>query len=120
MVGQIRRGESGAGALVKFLALSAAKRTYPYRGGLLARVYGTKDGKPAVSTRRTRLSPDGAFNNMGGVTGTACAAFALLAIDEAGNRVGAFAPEDWADPAAFYGALERVGVPRHEIVETVY
>lgn len=120
MAGQIRRGESGAGALVKFLALSAAKRTYAYRGGLLARVYGTKDGKPAISTRRTKLTPNGAFNNMAGVTGTACAAFALLAIDQAGERVGAFAPEDWADPAQFYGALQRVGVPPHEIVETVH
>jgi hypothetical protein len=119
MVGQVRRGESGAGELAKFLATSAVKHVYPYRGGLLARVYGTKDGKPSVSARRTAMRTGRAFNNMGGVTGTATAAFAVLALREAGTRAGAFAPEDWADPAAFYRALEQVGVSRHEIVETV-
>ena len=29
------------------------------------------------------------------------------------------APEDWADPPAFYTALERIGTPRAEIVEPV-
>ncbi|MDD7966173.1 saccharopine dehydrogenase family protein [Actinomycetospora lemnae] len=120
MIGQVRRGESGVAAMTTFLATSAVKHVYPYKGGLLARVYGLKDGKPAVSTRRTVLDPDGAFDDMGGVTGAACAAFALLALDTGRTRTGAFAPEDWADPAAFYQALERVGVPRREIVETVH
>ncbi len=31
---------------------------------------------------------------MGGITGTACAAFAVLALEESGTRAGAFAPED--------------------------
>ncbi|GAA4697673.1 hypothetical protein GCM10023215_39970 [Pseudonocardia yuanmonensis] len=120
MTAQVRRKDSTAGELAKFVATSAVKYVYPYRGGLLARVYGTKDGKPAVSTRRTAMSTGRAFNNMGGVTGTATAAFAVLALEEAGTRAGAFAPEDWADPASFYRALEKVGVPRHEIVETVH
>ncbi|WP_069741120.1 saccharopine dehydrogenase family protein [Streptomyces sp. EN23] len=119
MIRQVRRDENSVGALAKFLATATVGHVYPYRGGFLARVYGTKDGKPAVSTRRTALRTGRVFNNMGGVTGTAAAAFAVLALEEAGARVGAFAPEDWADPAAFYRALEQVGVPRHEIVETV-
>ena len=41
------------------------------------------------------------------------------ALDEDGTRIGAFAPEDWADPHAFYKALERVGTPPAEIVESV-
>ncbi|GAA5159367.1 hypothetical protein GCM10023321_40420 [Pseudonocardia eucalypti] len=118
MAGQVRRGECGPTEMARFLAMSALRRTYPYRGGLLAQVYGTRNGKPAVSARRTRMRPHGALNNMGGVTGTACAAFALLALADP-ERKGAFAPEDWADPAAFYQALEQVGVARHEIVETV-
>jgi len=56
MIGQIRNGESGFGEMVKFLVLSALRRTYPYRGGLLARVTGTRDGIPAVVTRRTPVS----------------------------------------------------------------
>ncbi|HCE0934740.1 TPA: saccharopine dehydrogenase, partial [Acinetobacter baumannii] len=51
--------------------------------------------------------------------GTACAAFMVLALDETGKRSGTFAPEDWAEPEAFYTALERVGTPRAEIVESV-
>ncbi|MFC8507655.1 saccharopine dehydrogenase family protein [Streptomyces sp. NPDC057411] len=121
MIGQVRRGESGTGELVKFLGASALRRRYTWRGGLLARVSGTRNGRPAVAVRRTPVSgPDSyLLASMATVTGTACAAFMVLALDEAGKRAGSFAPEDWADPEAFYTALERVGTPRHEIVESV-
>ncbi|MEU0405317.1 saccharopine dehydrogenase NADP-binding domain-containing protein [Streptomyces sp. NPDC006197] len=121
MRGQIRRGEMETGEMVKFLAKSTLRRRYPWRGGLLARVTGTRDGIPAVAIRRTPISGPDLYmaNSMGGLTGTACAAFMLLALDEAGKRTGSFAPEDWADPQAFYAALERVGTPRKEIVESV-
>lgn len=119
MRAQIRRGESTGGMLLKFLGVSALHRTFPYKGGLLATAYGSKDGRPASSRRRTALEPGSPLDNMAGVTGTACAAFAVLALDDAGKRSGAFAPEDWAEPQAFYQALERVGVPRHQIVEVV-
>jgi hypothetical protein len=56
---------------------------------------------------------------MAAVTGTACAAFMLLALEQDGTRSGTFAPEDWADPQAFYKALERVGTPCSELVESV-
>jgi hypothetical protein len=59
------------------------------------------------------------MRDMAAITGTACAAFMVLALDETGTRSGAFAPEDWADPRAFYKALERVGTPNTEIVESV-
>ena len=74
MIGQIRNGESGFGEMVKFL---------------LARVTGTRDGIPAVVTRRTPVSGPGCYfmRNMAAITG--------------------FAPEDWA------------GTPRAEIVESV-
>lgn len=121
MIGQVRRGESGTGELLKFLGASALRRRYTWRGGLLARVSGTRNGRPAVAVRRTPVSgPDSyLLASMATVTGTACAAFMVLALDEAGKRAGSFAPEDWADPEAFYTALERVGTPRHEIVESV-
>jgi len=74
-----------------------------------------------VAIRRTPLGGSGTYyaTNMAALTGTACAAFMVLALDETGKHAGAFAPEDWAEPEAFYKALERVGVPRREIVETV-
>ena len=121
MIGQIRRKESGTGTMLKFLATSALRRTYPYRGGLLARVTGTRDGRPAVAIRRTPVAGPGSYlmRDMAAITGTACAAFMALALDESGTRAGAFAPEDWADPQAFYKALQRVGTPNTEIVESV-
>jgi hypothetical protein len=107
--------------MLKFLALSALRRTYPYRGGLLARVTGTSDGKPAVVVRRTPFAGPGSYlmRDMAAITGTACAAFMVLALDESGTRAGSFAPEEWAEPQAFYKALERVGTPSSEIIEAV-
>ncbi|WP_216637573.1 saccharopine dehydrogenase family protein [Mycobacterium asiaticum] len=119
MRAQIRRSEISRGEMLKFFVLSAARRRYPYRGGLLVQVHGLRDGKPAVSSRRTRMADGNVMNNMGGMTGTPCAAFALLALDDAEQRSGAFAPEDWADPKKFYDALEAVGVPRDQIVEAL-
>lgn len=117
MVNQVRRHQSTPSALGTYIAKSAVRRLYPYKGGFLSVAHGTKNGKPHRSSRRTALHPQSPFNNMGGITGTACAAFAVLALNDGGQRAGAFAPEDWAAPAAFYRALEEVGVPRHEIVE---
>ncbi|MFE7602511.1 saccharopine dehydrogenase family protein [Streptomyces sp. NPDC057494] len=121
MITQVRRGESRAGELLTFLGASAVRRRYTWRGGLLARVSGTRNGRPAVAVRRTPVSGPGAYlvASMATVTGTACAAFMVLALDEVGKRAGSFAPEDWAEPEAFYNALERVGTPRYEIVESV-
>jgi hypothetical protein len=118
---QVKRGDTTAGEALRFLGKSAIRRTYPYKGGLLARVCGTKDGRPAVAIRRTPLAGPGSYlmKDMAAITGGATAAFMLLALDEAGQRAGAFAPEDWADPQAFYRALERIGTPSHEIVESV-
>jgi len=88
---------------------------------LLARVTGTRDGRPAVAIRRTPVAGPGSYlmRDMVAIAGTACAAFMALALDESGTRAGAFAPEDWADPQAFYKALQRVGTPNTEIVESV-
>lgn len=117
MLKQTRRKETAPETLGRFLVNEVTRRKAPYKGGFMAIVHGTKDGKPHRSTRRTEVVPGRPFNNMGGVTGTACAAFAFLALEQAGHHAGAFAPEDWAEPAAFYRALEAVGVPRHQIVE---
>jgi hypothetical protein len=119
MIGQIRRHESSSKVLLKFLGSAALRRTYAWKGGLLSRAYGTKDGMPAAAIRRTPVSGPNTYlvKDMASVTGTACAAFMVLALEQSGERIGAFAPEDWAEPKAFYDALVSVGTPRHEIVE---
>src|SRR5437667_31293 len=53
MRGQVKSGQTTWGAVWQFIGTSLIRKTYPYKGGLLARVYGTKDGKPAVAIRRT-------------------------------------------------------------------
>lgn len=118
---QVKAGQTTWAEVGKFAGLSMLRRIYPYKGGLLARVYGTKDGKPAVAIRRTPSSGPSSslFVDMGDVTGTACAAFMLMALDESGGRSGVFAPEDWADPQAFYAALVRTGSRPDDIVESV-
>lgn len=117
MRAQIGRREISRGELLKFFALSAARRRYPYKGGLLVQVQGLRDGKCAVSSRRAAMGTGNVMNNMGGATGTPCAAFALLALDDDAQRTGAFAPEDWADPKSFYDAMEAVGVPRDQMAD---
>lgn len=118
-LGQVWRRESGARALARYVGREAIGRRDPFVGGILVTAYGVKDGRPARSTRRTRLDGDRAFSSMGEATGTPCAAMALLALEEAGTRAGAFAPEDWVDPEKYYQALESVGIPRDEIVEVL-
>lgn len=118
---QIKAGHTTTGEVLTFMGRSMIRRYYPYKGGLLARVTGTKDGKPAVAIRRTPFAGPESFlmADMAAITGASTAAFMLLALDEAGTRAGAFAPEDWAEPAAFYAALERTGAPRADIIESV-
>lgn len=49
-----RRKESRAGILLDFFAKAAVRQTYPWRGGLSARVTGTRDPVP----NRTSPSDD--------------------------------------------------------------
>jgi len=117
MRSQVKRGEATNRQFWTYLILSTLGRKFPYKGGLLVRAYGTKNDKPAVSNRRMQMNPGQGMEDMGGATGTPCAAFAVLALQEAGQRVGVFCPEDWADPGKFYDALASCGVPREHIVE---
>ncbi|WP_435220537.1 saccharopine dehydrogenase NADP-binding domain-containing protein [Streptomyces sp. Tue6028] len=93
----------------------------PLRLSLLARVTGSRDGKPAVVTRRTPASnaQSHSLRSEASLTATSCSAFIMLALDQGCGQAGVLAPEDWADPEAFYTALERAGADPAEIVESV-
>jgi len=118
MRAQVKRGESTNRQFWSYIVGSALGRKAPYKGGLLARAHGTKDGRPATSSRRLQMNPGEGMQDMGDATGTPCAAFAVLALQESGQRAGVFFPEDWAEPAKFYEALVSCGIPREHIVET--
>ena len=116
----VRTGEATRTELIKFLALSAAGRTFPYKAGVKVEVTGLRNGLPTVVSRRTPVSGPGTylFADMAAATGTACAAFMLVALDEEpGTRAGVFTPEQWAEPERFYKGLQRVGTPRDEILD---
>lgn len=123
-VGNLRRtGEATRIEIIKFLALAAVNHTFPHRSGVKVEVTGMRDGLPAVITRRNPVSGPGTylFTDMAAATGTACAAFMVVALDDqSATRAGVFTPEDWADPGLFYTALERVGTPRSEILDNAH
>lgn len=116
----VRTGEATRTELIKFLALAAVGHTFRYKSGLKVEVTGLRNGIPTVVGRRTPVCGPGTylFTDMAAATGTACAAFMVVALDdEPGTRAGVFTPEDWSEPDRFYKALERVGTPRHEILD---
>lgn len=119
--GTIRRGEISAGEVLKYLATAAAKKHPPFRGTNYVRVTGTRDGEKVVSIRRLAVSgPGTAWTDMAAGTGSATAAFMVLAMNELKGAAGVLAPEDWANPEAFYVALALTGGSKpHEVVEAV-
>jgi saccharopine dehydrogenase-like NADP-dependent oxidoreductase len=118
--GQVRRGEVGAGEALRYLADGLRRKHYTYRGINYTRLTGTRDGQRMVSVRRIPVSGPGTpWTSMGALTGACTAAFMMLALEGVGDLAGVLAPEDWAEPQAFYAALERTGAPPHEIVESV-
>lgn len=119
--GTIRRREIGPVEVLKFMATSAAKKHPPFRGTNYVRVTGKRDGQPVVSVRRAPVSGPGTpWTTMASLTGSATAAFMLVAIDQLGERSGVLAPEDWVDPETFYHALAATGgAPLHQVVEAV-
>ncbi|WP_034278528.1 saccharopine dehydrogenase family protein [Haloechinothrix halophila] len=118
--GQVRRGEVGRGEVLRYLADGLRRKHYTYRGINYTRLTGTRDGQRVVSVRRLPVSGPGTFvTSMAAMTGAATAAFMMLALDGLGGLAGVLAPEDWADPEAFYAKLELTGAQPHEIVESV-
>lgn len=118
---QIWNGECTTSEVVTYIVNAATGTKIENRGGLLVRVVGMRGGVPTVVIKRSPTNGKDSYLSatMGTVTGTACAAFMVLAIEGGLQRGGVFCPEDWAMPEKFYSALERVGVPNHEIIESI-
>ena len=119
--GTVRRGEISAAEVLKFLVKAAARKHPPFRGINYVKVTGKRNGLHVESVRRTPVcGPGTAWTTMASLTGSATAAFMLLAVNELGDLAGVLAPEDWADPETFYRALAATGgSPLHEVVEAV-
>ena len=121
LLDQIHRGESSAEEVRDFIIEAAGySEKVETAGALLVRVVGFRNGHPAAVTKRTPTCGFDSYltRSMGTMTGTACAAFMVLALQAGQTLSGVFCPEDWVEPASFYRALETVGVPNHELPET--
>lgn len=120
MVDQVRKGGCTTGEVLSFLIDSARGKQAPRRSGLLVRGVGTRNGHPAVVIRRTPTVQDPFLGeSMATSIGASCAAFALLALDRGTQgRPGIYCPEDWAEPEAFFMAMEKLGCARDQIVES--
>ena len=121
MAEQIWSGECSAVEVLGFLVSSARGKTVENKGALLVKAIGRRNGHPAVVVKRTGKSGKDChlFKDMASATGTACAAFILMALEAGQSRKGVFNPEDWAEPQLFYKTLSRLGTPQDEMVQTV-
>jgi hypothetical protein len=119
---QIRKGQYSMSEVLSLLINNVRGKQSPGRTGLLVRGIGISNGSPAVVIRRTPTSLDGSSSRLGMATsiGACCAAFALLALDmEAQRDPGVYCPEDWAKPVAFFEYMEKLGIPRNQLIESV-
>lgn len=122
LVEQVKSGECTKEEVVDYLlAPGRVDQGEPFQSSpssLLVRAVGMRKGHLAVVIKRTPTPGKDAvlMKTLGSMTGTACAAFILLAL-ETPMTGGVYAPEDWAEPQAFYRALERLGIARSEIIE---
>jgi Saccharopine dehydrogenase NADP binding domain len=112
---QIRRGELTKQGYRKFWTDSLLKRHEPFVGGFLARVSGTIAGRPATLVRRSGPSgPGTSIPSMAHITGSAAAAFSLLALTDK-PCFGAMAPEGWATVEKLAPHLVTVGLADNAI-----
>lgn len=121
MIGQVASRQCSVADLARYLWMGVRKEHPEFRGALLVKVTGTRDGSPssvvlrtATGGPRTVLAP-----SMAVVTGTCVAAFTILALGQKGSHRGVLMPEDWVTPDDLYTALEKLGVPRSEIIDRV-
>ncbi|CAI7678855.1 unnamed protein product [Penicillium pancosmium] len=121
MLEQIWSGECSVAEIATYIMNATTGTKIENRGGILVRVVGTRGGVPTVITKRNPKNGKDTYlcQSMGTVTGTSTAAFMVMALEDGHKRSGAFCPEDWVDPQVFYSALERVGVPEDEIIESI-
>ncbi|PIG86214.1 hypothetical protein AARAC_004698 [Aspergillus arachidicola] len=119
MIEQVHNGECTKEEVADYLISVIGGGGPETINGLLVRAIGTRNGHPAVVTKRTPTVGIDSYllRSMATLTGTSCAAFALMALNNTQAKNGVFSPEDWAEPSAFYEALRAVGTPAEELVE---
>lgn len=121
MLEQIWNGECTTTEVVSYILNAVTGTKVENRGNILVRAIGIRGGVPTVITKRNPKNGTDSYlcQSMGTVTGTSTAAFMVMVLEDSHKRSGVFCPEDWAQPEVLYSALERVGVPKKEIIESI-
>lgn len=120
LIDQVKNGECTKEEVRDFIIAASRRDKIETVSSLLVRAVGLRNGHPAVVIRRTPTAGPDSFlmRSMATMTGTSCAAFMVLALEAGRTLSGVFAPEDWAEPRAFYKALESLGASAEEVIET--
>ena len=121
MLEQIWNNECSATEVVTYIMNAMTGTKIENRGNLLVRAVGMRNGVSTVITKRNPKNGKDTYlcQSMGTVTGTSTAAFMVMALEDGHKRSGVFCPEDWAKPEVLYSALQRVGVPKDEVIESI-
>lgn len=119
MIEQVEAGECSKEDVVDYLVAAIHRKATPFPSSLLVRAVGMRNDHPAIVIRRTPPNvgvSSFCWKDMAAATGTACAAFALMALKRTAS--GVFAPEDWAAPEEFYDALAQLGAPESDRIQS--
>lgn len=110
LIGQVNSGECSVVEVLRFIIDSARGSQVPYRGGMMVRVIGTRDGHPAIVIRRAPSAKQGEeLQSMASDIGSCAATFLIMVLESQNQkRAGVLCPEDWADLQTFYKTASRM------------
>ena len=121
---QVKTGENSSRDFWDFLWKSLQGKHYDFRGAVLVKVWGLKDGHTTKLVRRTASSGPGTFFcNMAQATGTPFAAVSRMVLDgqmAPEFRKGLYCPEVWVEVPVFYRYMKRYGVDKSDLVEPIF
>lgn len=112
---QWRQKEVSGAALLSLLVAQLKKvwqgQPVPCRNGLAARATGLKDNRPLTVLRQAvHADASQPVATMAQATGTAAAAFAIMALENASQPGGTWFAQMWAAPAEFFAKLQQLGL----------
>lgn len=120
---QVRKGECASFEFWRFILNGLLGKRYDYKGGIVVRVKGKRDGRTTTLVRRSAASTGEVFNNMAQATGTPFAALSRMILDghvSPQHRSGVFSAEAWVDVKTFYRYMERYGAKESQLMDPIF
>lgn len=121
---QVKSGENSNSAFWKFVWMNLRGKHFDYRGGMVVRAWGMKDGRKVTLVRRTSaLGPGTSLASMAESTGLPFAALSRMVLDgkvAPEHQKGVFCPEAWVDVPTFYSYMKRYGIEVKDLMEPIF